>query len=238
MLEISGTCLTPHNVLKTSGHVDRFCDLMTADTVTGECFRADKLLEEFIDTRLAAADVSQEERERLALIRRQADGYTASEMGDLFTSLGIKSASGNVLSQPFPFNLMLRTRIGPKEDGAPEVSTAYLRPETAQGIIVNFRRLLEYNGGRMPFAAAQLGLGFRNEIAPRNALLRVREFQMGEIEYFVHPEEKTHPKFHTVASLKLPLFPRERQLTDGRVVVDMTLGQAVETGVIENESLA
>ncbi len=50
----------------------------------------------------------------------------------------------------------------------------YLRPETAQGMFVNFAKLLEFNGGRLPFAAAQIGLGFRNEIAPRNALLRVR----------------------------------------------------------------
>ncbi len=64
----------------------------------------------------------------------------------------------------------------------------FLRPETAQGIFTNFRRLLEANNNRMPFAAAQIGLAFRNEIAPRSGLLRVREFQMAEIEHFVNPD--------------------------------------------------
>ena len=64
---------------------------------------------------------------------------------------------------------MFKTEIGPSGN-----LTGYLRPETAQGMFLNFQRLLDYNGGRMPFAAAQIGLGFRNEIAPRSALLRVR----------------------------------------------------------------
>jgi glycyl-tRNA synthetase len=85
---------------------------------------------------------------------------------------------------------MFRTSVGPHN-----TIESFLRPETAQGIFVNFAKLLEYNGGRMPFAAAQIGLGFRNEISPRNGLLRVREFQMAEIEHFVDPADKTHPKF-------------------------------------------
>lgn len=242
MLEVSGTCLTPHAVLKTSGHVDRFCDLMTSDTVTGECFRADKLLEEFIDARLAdSKGVSEAEAQKLELIRRQADSYTAAQMFDLFTELGIKASTGNPLSPPFPFNLMFKTRVGPKEEDSGDLvhaSTAYLRPETAQGIFVNFRRLLEYNAGKMPFAAAQLGLGFRNEIAPRNGLLRVREFQMAEIEHFVDPREKNHSKFRDVEEMRLPLFPRTSQLSDGKVVTDVTLREAVKTKMIDNETLA
>jgi glycyl-tRNA synthetase len=78
-------------------------------------------------------------------------------------------------------------------------------------MFVNFNKLLDYNGGRLPFAAAQIGLGFRNEIAPRNGLLRVREFQMAEIEHFVDPLNKTHPKFKSVAHIKLPLINRDAQ---------------------------
>lgn len=77
--------------------------------------------------------------------------------------------------------------------------TGYLRPETAQGIFINFRRLIEFNNGKMPFAAAQVGMGFRNEISPRQGLLRVREFTMAEIEHFVDPLNKNHPKFSSVA---------------------------------------
>ena len=63
-----------------------------------------------------------------------------------------------------------------------QIAIGYLRPETAQGIFVNFSRLLEQNGGKLPFAGAQIGTAFRNEIAPRSGLLRVREFTLAEIE--------------------------------------------------------
>ena len=67
----------------------------------------------------------------------------------------------------------------------------------------------------MPFAAAQIGLGFRNEIAPRNGLLRVREFCMAEIEHFVDPTDKTHPRFGSVKEVVLTLFSADAQLTTG-----------------------
>ena len=109
-----------------------------------------------------------------------------------FSSLSIVSPSSKQpLSAPYPFNLMFETQIGPSGK-----LVGYLRPETAQGIFVNFRRLLESNNDRMPFACAQIGLAFRNEIAPRQGLLRVREFTMAEIEHFVHPDKKQHAKFH------------------------------------------
>ena len=71
----------------------------------------------------------------------------------------------------------------------PGLKKGYPRPETAQCIFVNFKRLLEYNGGKLPFAAAQIGLVFRNEITPRAGILRIREFQMAEIEHFVKADE-------------------------------------------------
>lgn len=92
-----------------------------------------------------------------------------------------------------------------------------------------FRRLLDYNQQKMPFAAAQIGLGFRNEIAPRNGLLRVREFTMAEIEHFVNPNDKRHPKFKRLAHVKLVLFPADAQLSTGRTTV-MTIGDAVAQG--------
>lgn len=238
MLEISATCLTPHMVLQTSGHVDRFSDLMTCDTVTGDCFRADKLVEDFAASRLASKKLLPDEVERYEMLQRNAAALSAAELAELFTSERILApVTGNPLEYPFPFNLMFRTRLGPKED-VNDSGKAYLRPETAQGLFVNFRRLLEYNGGKMPFAVAQLGLGFRNEIAPRNALLRVREFPMAEIEYFVDPQNKSHAKFFTVEHIKLPLFPKKRQLTDGQLELNLTLREAVHQGIIANETLA
>ena len=112
----------------------------------------------------------------------------------------------------------------------------YLRPETAQGLFVNFRRLLDFNQGKMPFAAAQIGLGFRNEIAPRNGLLRVREFCMAEIEHFVNPSDKTTPRFASVAGKVLSLFSQDAQLGTGRPF-PMAIGDAVARGLVNNETL-
>ncbi|HEV2471746.1 MAG TPA: glycine--tRNA ligase, partial [Chthonomonadales bacterium] len=95
------------------------------------------------------------------------------------------------LTEPRAFNLMFRTQIGPLAD--PE-SFAYLRPETAQGMFVNFRNVLDSTNRKLPFGLAQVGKGFRNEITPRNFLFRLREFEMMEIEYFVKPgqDEEAH----------------------------------------------
>lgn len=290
MQEISATCLTPHAVLKTSGHVDRFTDLMVTDLASGECYRADKLLEEYVDMRNAdPKGLPHAEAHRLTLLKRQADSLNAEQMTTVIADEGIKSPTGGGLSAAYPFNLMFKTKLGPKEDGpkqsspapdkegdkeaeqqeagggkknggskedakpkekggkkqgaaTPDVDvlsgTAYLRPETAQGIFVNFRRLYEQNNKCMPFAAAQMGLGFRNEIAPRNGLLRVREFQMAEIEHFVNPNDKAHKRFGDVKTICLPLYPRKSQLGDGKVEKNVTLEEAVASRTIDNETLA
>ncbi len=119
------------------------------------------------------------------------------DLDKVIEELKIKAPeTNNELSQALPFNLMFETLIGPTG-----TQKGYLRPETAQGIFINFRRLIEFNNGRMPFAAAQIGLGYRNEIHPKQGLLRVREFTMAEIEHFVDPENKQHHKFHLVKDL-------------------------------------
>ncbi len=98
------------------------------------------------------------------------------------------------LTEPRPFNLMFTTQIGPVADSG---SFAYLRPETAQGIFVNFANVLATTSRKLPFGIAQVGKGFRNEINPRNFLFRVREFDMMEIEYFVMPgsEDEWHERW-------------------------------------------
>jgi glycyl-tRNA synthetase len=90
--------------------------------------------------------------------------------------------------------------------------------------------------GRLPFAAAQIGTGFRNEISPRQGLIRVREFTMCEIEHFVDPADKKHPKFDRIADIELALFSACNQV-DGKDVEKMTIGQAVKNGVVDNETL-
>lgn len=103
----------------------------------------------------------------------------------------------------------------------------FLRPETAQGIFVNFKRLLEYNQGQLPFAAAQIGSAFRNEIAPKSGLLRVREFTLAEIEHFFDPSDSSHPKFQDVANTKMFFYTANDQLNNLNAK-EYSIGDAVE----------
>eukprot|EP00003_Mantamonas_plastica_P023481 TRINITY_DN4237_c0_g1_i2.p1 TRINITY_DN4237_c0_g1~~TRINITY_DN4237_c0_g1_i2.p1 ORF type:complete len:544 (+),score=193.77 TRINITY_DN4237_c0_g1_i2:347-1978(+) len=231
MLEIESVTVTPYEVLEASGHVERFKDNMVKDEETKECFRADHLLEDKMDE-LIAASTSAEERDALNIVRAQADCYSCEELDEKFEEYGIVSPeTGNPLSKAFPFNLMFATSIGPRGD-----VQGFLRPETAQGIFVNFKRLLEFNQGKIPFAAAQIGKAFRNEISPRSGLLRVREFQMAEIEHFLHPEFKDHAKFDKVADIEVSLLPREYQM-ENKTVDTFTIGDAVGQGIIDNQTL-
>jgi glycyl-tRNA synthetase len=95
------------------------------------------------------------------------------------------------LTEPRAFNLMFKTMVGPVED---KNSYAYLRPETAQGIFINFKNIVDSMAPKLPFGIAQIGKAFRNEITPRNFIFRVREFEQMEIEFFVKPgeDEKWH----------------------------------------------
>lgn len=113
----------------------------------------------------------------------------------------------------------------------------FLRPETAQGHFLNFSRLLEFNNGRVPFASAQIGRSFRNEISPRAGLLRVREFTMAEIEHFVDPDDKKHERFNEVRDVKLTLLDRHIQEAGKSTTTEITVGEAVDQGIIANETL-
>ncbi|XP_052247605.1 glycine--tRNA ligase-like isoform X7 [Dreissena polymorpha] len=234
LLEVDTAMLTPEAVLKASGHVDRFQDYMVKDLKNGECFRADHLIENTLEKMLTDKKVPDETKEDIRKILPTIDNMNKHEMGETLKKFNIKSpVTGNDISDPIDFNLMFATAIGPTG-----TLKGYLRPETAQGIFVNFKRLLEFNGGKLPFGGAQIGSAFRNEISPRSGLIRVREFTMAEIEYFVDPHEKdTFPKFDLVRDLKVALFSGTLQM-DGKGPQEKTLGQAVADGTIANESLA
>ncbi|XP_045558824.1 glycine--tRNA ligase [Salmo salar] len=232
ILEIDCTMLTPEPVLKTSGHVDKFADYMVKDVKNGECFRADHLLKAHLQKLMSDKKCPAENKAEMEEVVTQMDNYTQQELTNLFVKYSVKSpTTGNDLSAPHLFNLMFQTSIGPGGN-----MTGYLRPETAQGIFLNFKRLLEFNQGKLPFAAAQIGNSFRNEISPRSGLIRVREFTMAEIEHFVDPTEKFHPKFPNVADLEIILYSSKAQ-TSGQSAHIMRLGDAVEQGVINNSVL-
>ena len=98
----------------------------------------------------------------------------------------ISCKAHNKWSEPRDFNMMFSTKIGAMEDSA---ATVYLRPETAQGIFVNFKNIIDSFHPKLPFGIAQIGKAFRNEITPRDFIFRVRELEQMEIEYFVKPED-------------------------------------------------
>ncbi|NLF08344.1 MAG: glycine--tRNA ligase, partial [Pirellulaceae bacterium] len=117
--------------------------------------------------------------------------YLAAEKSDQAGPWLPCPACGGDLTEPREFNLMMETHTGPIRD---ENSKTYLRPETAQGIFVNFKNVLDSTRVRIPFGIAQIGKSFRNEITPRNFTFRSREFEQMEIEFFCRPE--TSPEWY------------------------------------------
>ncbi|KAK1363911.1 Glycine--tRNA ligase [Heracleum sosnowskyi] len=235
MLEVHCPSVTPEVVLKASGHVDKFTDLMVKDEETGIWYRADHLIKDYCTDRLEKdANLTAEKAAEFRQVIAVLDDFSPEEMGAMIKEYRITAPNTkkkNPLSAPCPFNLMFKTEIGPSGQ-----IPGYLRPETAQGIFVDFNDLYRYNGSKLPFAAAQIGQAFRNEISPRQGLLRVREFTLAEIEHFVDPEDKSHAKFHKVESLEFLMFPREDQVS-GQSAKKRVLGEAVAGGIVNNETL-
>ncbi|KAF8650731.1 hypothetical protein AX16_005104 [Volvariella volvacea WC 439] len=262
MLELDTTIMTPAPVFETSGHVARFADWMVKDTKTGDVLRADHLVKGVLEARLAgdrearglaaapqddakdkkkkkkaakvtAVKLADETVKEYDFILAQLDNYSGPELGELIRKHDIRNPdTDNEVGEPQQFNLMFASSIGPTGQ-----HPGYLRPETAQGHFLNFNRLLEFNNGRIPFASAQIGRSFRNEISPRAGLLRVREFTMAEIEHYVDPEDKDHEKFDEVRGLVVDLLDRKTQESGSSKPISMSIGEAVDKGIIANQTL-
>merc|ERR1719278_171608 len=232
MLEVDCTVLTPEPILAASGHVERFADLMVKDLKNGECFRLDHLIKAALEKVCADKKCTAETKAECEDIITKLDGATKEEQAATMKKFDIRSpVTNNELSEPIEFNLMFQTNIGPTG-----LIKGFLRPETAQGIFINFKRLLEFNQGRLPFAAAQIGNAFRNEISPRSGLIRVREFTMAEIEHFLDPEDKSHPKFDSIKDVEVSLYSACCQM-EGKSVYKTTIGKAVGEKTIDNQTL-
>jgi glycyl-tRNA synthetase len=212
MVEIFCPRVTPEAVLVASGHVGEFTDLLVKCQACQTPLRADHLVAaagfEGNAGSLKAPDVDRELASRKPKCPQcgKAAGYSPAVRQ----------------------NLMNQTEIGP---GSGRVG--YLRPETAQGIFVDFPFLSRYFRGQLPFGVVQLGGSNRNEISPRQGMLRLREFSMMECEVFYDPARKTHPRFGEVADRKAT-FVRN---TDEKPRED-TFGHAVKSGMVANEALA
>lgn len=165
MYLIDSAILMNPRVWQASGHVDTFTDPLIEDVKTKKRYRLDHLLE----------DSGVE----------NVDTMSMDQMVALIKEKKIKSPDGNELGAPAKFNLMFKTHVGPTDD---ETSISYLRPETAQGMFVNFKNMLDTFSPDLPFGIAQVGRAFRNEISPRDFIFRSRELEIMEFEYFVKPD--------------------------------------------------
>lgn len=168
---------------EASGHVESFSDPLVEDKVTHERLRADHIIEEYCDLnsitpQFLAKKYLQENKE--------INELTIEEMGIIIEKEEIKSPKGNNLTPPRTFNLLVEARLGATEETKEK---AYLRGETCQGIFLQYKNILDSSRIKVPFGVAQIGKSFRNEITTKQFILRTREFEQMEFEYFVSPED-------------------------------------------------
>jgi glycyl-tRNA synthetase len=164
MYGVDTTVLMNPEVWVASGHVDTFNDPLIEDTKSKKRYRLDHLLED-----AGIKDVA---------------SMTLEQMIATVKEKGIKSPDGNDLGSAANFNLLFKTATGSVED---DKSVVYLRGETAQGMFVNFKNIVDSFSPNLPFGVAQIGRAFRNEISPRDFIFRVREFEIMELEFFIDP---------------------------------------------------
>jgi len=208
MMEIDGSQIMSQSVFEASGHLSSFADPIIKCTKCNSTFRADRMI----------AEVTKIE------IPESAD---LEEFDKAISENNIKcpKCKGDFGSSQ-KFNMMFKVGIGP------DAEPAYLRPETCQSIFVDFPRLFKTMRGKLPLGIGQVGKSFRNEIAPRQSLLRLREFYQAEIEVFCNPKnlnelEKFKDIEDTIIRVQIDSVPKE-----------MTCKEAVESGTIPNKFVA
>ena len=205
MTGLDCTIIMHPQVWKCSGHYDLFHDFMVDCRESQRRYRHDQVRGRWVQAknqRIFVATVSETSQEQEDVQRRaqkffnlraknidqlewDGDFQPLTEISDLDQVLGPDAKSLGTLTEPREFNLMFKTIVGALSG---EEGTAFLRPETAQGIFVNFKNVLDSTRVRVPFGIAQTGKSFRNEITPRNFTFRSREFEQMEIEFFCHPD--------------------------------------------------
>ncbi|OEU42972.1 glycine--tRNA ligase [Methanosarcina sp. Ant1] len=209
-MEIECPTIGIEDVFIASGHVGGFSDPLCECMNCKEAFRADHLVEHVMS---AAGTLSAEDLTRVIKENEVKCPECGGEFGDAYE-----------------FNLMFKTTIGPGTG-----RQGYLRPETAQGMFVDFQRLSRFYRDKLPFGAVQIGKSYRNEIAPRQGVIRLREFTQAECEIFVDPRNKKHPNFERFADKELILYSQEAQKKGESF--RMTVREAVKAGVIAHEFL-
>lgn len=210
--EIESPTIMPEEALKASGHVDHFNDPMTECKECMDVYRADHIIEEF-----TGEDVEGLENQKLTEIISQ-------------NKIRCPRCNGH-LNKVWSYNLMFQTLIGAKGK-----KIGYMRPETAQGIFIPFKRLLRFFRNKLPFGVVQLGKAYRNEISPRQGVIRLREFTQAEAEIFVNPQDKSHPHFPKIKAEKLNLYPAVNQM-EKKESLTISAQEALEKSLVSSELL-
>jgi glycyl-tRNA synthetase len=214
ILEIESPVITPSKVFEASGHVQHFKEPMVECLKCTNRFRADHLLREF-------ANVSEAEAEKLSL----------EELKTTIEKYKICCPDcGGQLGEPKHFLTMFKTTIGPYSG-----AVGYGRPEAAQGIFVEFKRLCELAREKFPFGVLQIGRALRNEISPRQGVIRLREFTIADLEFFFDPEEPDCYILKEVENETLRLFLAEERLKGSEKVVEVTAAEALRKGYVRCE---
>lgn len=208
MMEIDGSQIMSKSVFEASGHLGNFADPIIKCTKCKSTFRADRTISEISKIEIPeSADLEEFDKTILQ------------------NNIKCPKCKGD-FENAKKFNMMFKVGIGPEEE------TAYLRPETCQSIFVDFPRLFKTMRGKLPLGIAQVGKSFRNEISPRQSLLRLREFYQAEIEVFCNPIKLDEvEKFSEIADTIL------RVQVDSKLQV-MTCKEAVESKIIPNKFVA
>ena len=214
ILEIETSIITPGKVLEASGHVESFKEPTIKCLKCAHKFRADHLLQEF-------AGMSDTETEKLTL-------------QSVVTEIKKRNIHcpdcGGEFGEAEQFMTMFITTIGPYSD-----SIGYGRPEAAQGIFVEFKRIYESARGKLPLGVAQIGHALRNEISPRQGPVRLREFTIIDIEFFLDPEKPQCPKLKEVENDKLRLIIAKNKLKGVTEPIEVTVKEALSKSYIKQE---
>jgi len=195
---LDASILMNRKVWQYSGHESTFVDPLVDNRETNKRYRLDHLLADQKPEVLAAvanaAGLETSESVNVLVAHLLTIPDRAAELLNEAKVVDPDNGKAGNWTAPRQFNMMFKTTVGPVED---DESYAYLRPETAQGIFVNFKNVLDSTSRKLPFGIAQIGKAFRNEITPRNFIFRVREFEQMEIEYFVQPgtDEDWHERW-------------------------------------------
>lgn len=214
IMEIESPIITPEKVFAASGHIEHFKEPMIGCVKCKKRYRADHLLCEVVG-------ISQAEAEKLSL----------AELKEMVEKQKISCPEcGGAFDEPELFLTMFKTHIGPYSE-----AVGYGRPEAAQGIFVEFKRLYEMAREKLPFGALQIGHALRNEISPRQGLFRLREFTIGDLEFFFDPEEPDCYLLKEVEDEALQLVLAEKRLKGSEELVTATVKEALKKGFIKHE---